>query len=76
MMIDTTTLCSLIPAVMTIQCHSVVRNLDLVKSFCCKVACSSEILGIIDYIMEMTTERSCQYGKYGSFEDLFFLLYM
>ena len=31
---------------------------------------------IVDYVREMTVEKSCKHGEYGSLEDLLFLYIM
>ena len=54
--------------------HRVTGKLDFVQSFCCKIAWSN--LNVCDgYVGEMTVQKSCEYGKYGSFEHLIFLLF-
>ena len=41
------------------------RKLELVQSFSCKVAGSNSVFMMVDYVMEMTVNNSCKYGKYG-----------
>ena len=31
---------------------------------------------VVDYVMEMTPEKSCKYDEYGLFEHLLFLLFV
>ena len=36
---------------------------------------ATEMFVMVDYVREMAMEKSCKYGKYGSFEHLLFLFF-
>ena len=50
------------------------RKLEFVQSICCKVAGSTQTFSMLEYLGEVTAQNSCKYGKYGSFEQFFFLI--
>ena len=76
-LLNTIRLYSLIPVWMTLMFtddHRVTGQLELVQSFCCKVAWSDS--DVRDYwLKEMTVKKSCKYGKYGLFEHLLFVFF-
>ena len=76
-MINMSKLHFLITVSMTVaftQGHRVTRKLELVQSFCCKVAVA-QILTVVDCVREITSKKTCKYGDYGSFEHLLFLYF-
>ena len=46
---------------------------ELVQSFCCELHDVNEMFAMADHVSEMTSEKSCKYSEYGSFEHLLFL---
>ena len=39
------------------QCHRIMRKLELVQTFCCKVDEASQMFILVDYVREMTVEK-------------------
>ena len=67
-MLDTTKVNSLIPVWMTLmftQGYRVVGKLELVQSFCCKVAWNNSNVGDgWHWLCEMNVKKSCKYDEY------------
>ena len=75
MTLNTTKLYSLIPVWMTFMFtpgYRITENLELVRSFCCKVTWGNwNIRDGFDYVRE---KQTCKYVEYGSFEYFLLLL--
>ena len=57
------------------QGHRVTEKLELVHSFCgVKLHEATQKLVMVDFARDMTLKSSFQYGKYGSFQHLLFVL--
>ena len=70
---DTAKLYSLIPLLMTLtftRCHRFTGKLELLQLFCCKKALSNPNRAVVEYVMQITANKSCKYGKYRLFEHL------
>ena len=60
---------------MFIQGHMVPGKLEHVQSFGLQLHGVTQIFVMVDYVKEVTVEKSCKYGEYGSFGHLLCLFF-
>ena len=47
------------------QGHRIMRKAELVQSFCCKWHEVAHTFARVDYVRQMSSKKSCNYGKHG-----------